>query len=197
MYVKDMCKNGNLEKCSRLFRPWDVENQDSTISTTTNEDDTENEESQEDKTDKHSNTTQKFETKCDTIIPPTTTEIIQKSTISSPPILPMVPDRVPPYPEFGYYSDLMQANLTQNYSMLPSDPFLEQLANGYALEEYARVLEQEHQEKVLNAKKKRPKKYKCPHCDVGFSNNGQLKGHIRIHTGKFNFFNHYSSSDYS
>ncbi|XP_054281624.1 Krueppel-like factor 16 [Macrosteles quadrilineatus] len=32
--------------------------------------------------------------------------------------------------------------------------------------------------------KGRPKKYRCPHCHVGFSNNGQLKGHVRIHTGE-------------
>ncbi|XP_063237851.1 E3 SUMO-protein ligase EGR2-like [Bacillus rossius redtenbacheri] len=34
------------------------------------------------------------------------------------------------------------------------------------------------------ARKHRPKKYRCPHCHVGFSNNGQLKGHVRIHTGE-------------
>lgn len=39
----------------------------------------------------------------------------------------------------------------------------------------------------LRAKKQRPKKFQCPHCQVSFSNNGQLKGHIRIHTGKKNF----------
>ncbi|XP_025018651.1 zinc finger protein 354A [Tetranychus urticae] len=33
-------------------------------------------------------------------------------------------------------------------------------------------------------KKQRPKRFKCVHCDVSFSNNGQLKGHIRIHTGE-------------
>lgn len=32
-------------------------------------------------------------------------------------------------------------------------------------------------------KKMRPKKFRCQYCDVAFSNNGQLKGHIRIHTG--------------
>lgn len=31
--------------------------------------------------------------------------------------------------------------------------------------------------------KVRPKKYRCPYCHVAFSNNGQLKGHVRIHTG--------------
>ena len=34
-------------------------------------------------------------------------------------------------------------------------------------------------------KKKRPKRFQCPHCQVSFSNNGQLRGHIRIHTGKY------------
>lgn len=33
-------------------------------------------------------------------------------------------------------------------------------------------------------KKPRPKRFRCPHCDIAFSNNGQLKGHIRTHTGK-------------
>lgn len=36
----------------------------------------------------------------------------------------------------------------------------------------------------INAKKQRPKRFQCPHCQVCFSNNGQLKGHIRIHTGE-------------
>lgn len=35
--------------------------------------------------------------------------------------------------------------------------------------------------------KQRPKKFRCPHCKVSFSNNGQLKGHVRIHTGKWIF----------
>lgn len=33
-------------------------------------------------------------------------------------------------------------------------------------------------------KKQRPKRFRCPHCQVAFSNNGQLKGHVRSHTGK-------------
>ena len=32
-------------------------------------------------------------------------------------------------------------------------------------------------------RKVRPKKFKCDVCGAGFSNNGQLRGHIRIHTG--------------
>jgi huckebein len=51
-------------------------------------------------------------------------------------------------------------------------------------QEYLRVLSEDAKAKVLSARKQRPKKFKCPHCDVAFSNNGQLKGHIRIHTGK-------------
>ncbi|XP_054169349.1 zinc finger protein Xfin-like [Oppia nitens] len=37
---------------------------------------------------------------------------------------------------------------------------------------------------LQNHKKQRPKRFQCPHCRVSFSNNGQLKGHIRIHTGE-------------
>ena len=36
-------------------------------------------------------------------------------------------------------------------------------------------------------KKPRPKRFRCPHCDIAFSNNGQLKGHIRTHTGRSSF----------
>ena len=36
---------------------------------------------------------------------------------------------------------------------------------------------------LQHQKKQRPKRFQCPHCRVSFSNNGQLKGHIRIHTG--------------
>lgn len=50
--------------------------------------------------------------------------------------------------------------------------------------EYARVLAEEAQAKLMSARKQRPKKFKCTYCDVAFSNNGQLKGHVRIHTGK-------------
>ena len=32
-------------------------------------------------------------------------------------------------------------------------------------------------------RKVRPKKFKCDECGAAFSNNGQLRGHIRIHTG--------------
>lgn len=34
-------------------------------------------------------------------------------------------------------------------------------------------------------KRQRPKRFHCPHCQVAFSNNGQLRGHIRIHTGEW------------
>lgn len=40
---------------------------------------------------------------------------------------------------------------------------------------------------VKQARRSRPKKFSCPHpgCINTFSNKGQLKGHYRIHTGKF------------
>lgn len=95
-----------------------------------------------------------------------------------------------PVEQYPLYPEMLHANLAQSLGLTPSDPlFLESIAQGYALEEYARVLSQEHQAKLLSSRKQRPKKYRCPHCEVGFSNNGQLKGHIRIHTG--NFFSHF------
>ncbi|XP_011140278.1 early growth response protein 1-like [Harpegnathos saltator] len=37
---------------------------------------------------------------------------------------------------------------------------------------------------VKQMKKMRPKKFRCQHCNMAFSNNGQLIGHVRIHTGE-------------
>lgn len=151
-------------KCSnRIFRPWDTSanksavdgGQDSTISTTTS---TEVEEKPREKLDVAQTEKEGFRP-------------IEKQKIDKPP---------PPQQDF-----LVDPFQTTTFVPPPSDPaLLETLMHGYALEEYARVLNQEHQAKILQARKQRPKKYKCPHCHVGFSNNGQLKGHIRIHTGK-------------
>lgn len=86
------------------------------------------------------------------------------------------------------YSDFVMGN-TPASSGLPFmgiDPYL-----GTTMEqEYVRVLAEEAQIKMMTARKQRPKKFKCPHCDIAFSNNGQLKGHIRIHTGRFRTISH-------
>lgn len=79
----------------------------------------------------------------------------------------------PQPPTSSSYPDLMLPNLP----FIGVDPFVME-------QEYARVLAEEAQVKMMTARKQRPKKFKCPHCDVAFSNNGQLKGHIRIHTGE-------------
>ncbi|GJQ87498.1 putative metal ion binding protein [Trypoxylus dichotomus] len=160
--VESVLRRSGQEK-GKLFRPWDnKEAQDSTITTTT----VENEERREEK------------------------EISPKEML-----LEKFPEKLEIQPQFedfntfieGYPTcthDLLQANLAHSLGLAPNDPLLlESLSQGYALEEYARVLSQEHQSKILT-RKQRPKKYKCPHCEVGFSNNGQLKGHIRIHTGE-------------
>ncbi|XP_055907635.1 zinc finger protein 586 [Eupeodes corollae] len=69
---------------------------------------------------------------------------------------------------------------------LPSAPYvgMDPFSMSLMEQEYARVMAEDAHLKALNSRKQRPKKFKCPHCDVAFSNNGQLKGHIRIHTGE-------------
>lgn len=143
--------------------------QDSTVSTTTND---------EEKQQKTTDSKPGFRPIKKTEKPPSET----KSHVAVQPPPPA------DYSLEGYsvYPDVTQVNLAQSLGLTVSDPLLmESMVQGFALEEYARVLNQEHQAKILASRKQRPKKYKCPHCDVGFSNNGQLKGHIRIHTGEY------------
>ncbi|KAJ8918554.1 hypothetical protein NQ315_013059 [Exocentrus adspersus] len=170
MYSYDLKPVDN--KCSKIFRPWDSakEPQDSTISTTTSDEEKQNNEPPE----KIAPTTP---TEAKTGFRPVQKPVHKNSRIPAP------PPPIPAVEAFSVYPELIQANLAQSLGLTPGDPFLmESMAQGIALEEYARVLNQEHQTKMLATRKQRPKKYKCPHCDVGFSNNGQLKGHIRIHT---------------
>jgi DNA-directed RNA polymerase subunit RPC12/RpoP len=85
--------------------------------------------------------------------------------------MPIIPDYMymPPTPP----ADFMPLGPFDAYSM----SLMEQ--------EYARVMAEEARSKMMSSKKQRPKKFKCPHCDVAkFSNNGQLKSHIRTHTGE-------------
>ncbi|GLV34325.1 huckebein [Carabus blaptoides fortunei] len=110
----------------------------------------------------------------------------QSSTVSTPETIPShLEYPITPYDTYPVCPEMMHAGLAQSLGINPNDSlFLESMAQGYAMEEYARIMSQEQQAKMLSGRKQRPKKYKCPHCDVGFSNNGQLKGHIRIHTGE-------------
>ncbi|GFY63095.1 transcription factor Sp5 [Trichonephila inaurata madagascariensis] len=49
---------------------------------------------------------------------------------------------------------------------------------------FCQFLEEPIAKKLKAPKKQRAKRFQCPECRIGFSNNGQLKGHIRIHTGE-------------
>lgn len=103
-----------------------------------------------------------------------------------------VPNIQPYFPNASYfgaqqqlptsYADLFLPNMAGLPSM-PSMPYMG--IDPLMLEQgFARVLAEEAQVKSATSKKQRPKKFKCTYCDVAFSNNGQLKGHIRIHTGE-------------
>ena len=37
---------------------------------------------------------------------------------------------------------------------------------------------------VSSFRRQRPKRFSCPHCNTAFSNQGQLRGHVRTHTGE-------------
>ncbi|KAF7271138.1 hypothetical protein GWI33_015947 [Rhynchophorus ferrugineus] len=185
-YDKYLCQfepKKEQNKGSRIFRPWDSEqdtSQDCTVSTTTRE---EEEDVSESKPEPLSPEKLKYETDVTPQYIPE--EKIQTSQEVLIPTTSYSTDVIVSDPYGQIYPDIIQNNLAQHLGLSPTDPLLlESLTHGYALEEYARVLNQEQQAKFLAAKKQRPKKYKCPHCNVGFSNNGQLKGHIRIHTGE-------------
>lgn len=82
-----------------------------------------------------------------------------------------------------FYTSPAPSSYQEMLSTMPGMPFVP--VDPFTMEqEYARILAEEAQVKAMTARKQRPKKFKCPHCDVAFSNNGQLKGHIRIHTGE-------------
>ncbi|GAB6029721.1 hypothetical protein CHUAL_005442 [Chamberlinius hualienensis] len=53
-----------------------------------------------------------------------------------------------------------------------------------AINSHPNLITSELQSDSNRTKKQRPKRFQCPHCHVAFSNNGQLKGHVRIHTGE-------------
>lgn len=53
-----------------------------------------------------------------------------------------------------------------------------------SMEHAAGLIQREEQAEKLRKRRSKPKRFKCEHCDVAFSNNGQLVGHTRIHTGE-------------
>lgn len=90
-------------------------------------------------------------------------------------------------PEAAYpslvYPSATNCGPVSELDYLPFMNMVDPITRGLMEQEYVRVMTEEAQNKLINMRKQRPKKFKCPHCDVAFSNNGQLKGHIRIHTG--------------
>ncbi|KAF5281612.1 hypothetical protein FQR65_LT02932 [Abscondita terminalis] len=183
-----------LPKCNKIFRPWDSADnnrkdtgtcygskglddcaQDATISTTTENADTESSNISTEQSDDVANEFKHFHNSSAN----NKKLKIEKSEGAC------FSDYSGNLDGYSFYPDLVHINLANSLGLTPTDPlFLECVNQGCAVEEYTRIMNQEQQAKILSARKQRPKKYRCPHCDVGFSNNGQLKGHIRIHTGE-------------
>lgn len=170
-------RESRLRKIRGTFRKTDTNlHQDATVSTTTGD----NDEVKKIPTD---SPVVSLTQCCDRLLQSEQLQIKEKTQRED--IKPSFPC-IPPVYTPSYADYLPTADIAQALGVPPTDPLLlESLAQGYAMElEYARIIQQENEAKLLNARKQRPKKYKCPHCHVGFSNNGQLKGHIRIHTGE-------------
>lgn len=178
-------------RCNKIFRPWDNSksddsDQDATISTTTDNESESNDaaikqrlslppEEPDHRASPHP-TSEKSKTPCSS----RTDRLAANNCLASE----GTPEFIGKADNYPVFPDVSHVNLANTLGLEPSDPLLlECISQGCSFEEYARVLNQEHQAKILNSRKQRPKRYRCPHCDVGFSNNGQLKGHIRIHTG--------------
>lgn len=108
----------------------------------------------------------------------------QTSTQVSPAAttLPTSSDPRPAIPTTGGSTTTNPATAAPNVAT-PS-AFMNPYTYSLMEQQYARVMAEEAQAKAASARKQRPKKFKCPHCEVAFSNNGQLRGHIRIHTGE-------------
>lgn len=78
--------------------------------------------------------------------------------------------------EYLEQAQTYQAQL--NYYGLPTG----NIGHYSGMDEALKLIQQDAAAKRM--KKLRPKKFKCSECPMTFSNNGQLRGHFRIHTGK-------------
>ncbi|XP_026479402.1 zinc finger protein 697-like [Ctenocephalides felis] len=83
----------------------------------------------------------------------------------------------------GYHTSAFQLWPCPEFLPDPHLPahYFENVQLSYMISQH---LQEEKLSKVFRARKQRPRKFKCPHCDVRFSNSGQLRGHVRIHTGE-------------
>ncbi|KAG8184943.1 hypothetical protein JTE90_011075 [Oedothorax gibbosus] len=92
-----------------------------------------------------------------------------------PQILNTIPDihsiQMPSLPEMNLNTLASCWNIAPEEIPFPVNPAFSQL------------LDQPNMSK-FRVKKQRPKRFRCKQCQTSFSNNGQLKGHLRIHSGE-------------
>lgn len=175
---------------SRLFRPWDG-NQDSTITSTTAKKNLDNEDINKTSEQKQLSDTVKSEydtTRINERLFDLNDHLHHRSSmfpLSHSEELQHIQQQTEAMAFYTNYPEFMTGLSPATYLHAAGAATMDPLTMNAMEQEYARVLAEEAQAKILSARKQRPKKFKCPHCDVAFSNNGQLKGHVRIHTGKF------------
>uniref|UniRef100_A0A336K9R4 CSON015592 protein n=1 Tax=Culicoides sonorensis TaxID=179676 RepID=A0A336K9R4_CULSO len=164
---------------SRLFRPWDTTETNEKMDLSENTNSSESSQDNNQKLPETINSVQNNSPLKVNYTPEASPLKLRPFSHLAHPISPAsIPEMSPtlPGPSFMYPPVTDPAAM----SYLGLDPYTLTIME----QEYARVLAEEAVSKQMSAKKQRPKKFKCPHCDVAFSNNGQLKGHIRIHTGE-------------
>ncbi|XP_020284637.1 zinc finger protein 135-like [Pseudomyrmex gracilis] len=105
---------------------------------------------------------------------------VVNSNIAGPSSATMIPELYYTFPDFhsGFHSGIHPALQAGIHSgILPPGLY------DRSMEEAVHMVHQQDAA-AKQMKKMRPKKFRCQYCDVAFSNNGQLKGHVRIHTGE-------------
>ncbi|XP_063988188.1 uncharacterized protein LOC135168174 [Diachasmimorpha longicaudata] len=102
------------------------------------------------------------------------------------PIAPFAPIPLPLYPSYLEFASPETRETIEAYWDRVNKDGYDANAPAEYLSDMEAAVTMVHQEDMAakEMKKMRPKKFVCDTCNVAFSNKGQLRGHLRIHTGE-------------